>query len=298
MSMLAQHMEDARSFLDDLANSPPLLPCEPDLLPRLFKATREDSTLSAADLAALIERSQKLASRVLSIANSACYALESSITSLQRAVSVLGFNEVRSLTLMAAASAVFEGAKMPKDFNCRNLWRHHLLAAALAKALSAALRGADGQSPVDLDPDEAYVTGLLHDIGKELLAAKRPAVWEAVEDLRRETGLSFTEAENEYWGMDHSMFGARMLEYWKLPLLLTDTISWHHAPDLAPTRRAEAALLAAANRLANEGLGPDGEIPAPVLALLPAGADPAKLAAAAQKALSAEKAELLAGMVG
>ncbi len=265
----------------------------------LFAATRERSTASVDDLTALIERSQKLASRVLAIANSAVYALEASVTSLRRAVSILGFREVRTLVIMMGAVSVIKGVKLPKSFDAVALWRHQLKTAAVAKALAAELGAftAAREKSLLMAPDEAYAAGLLHDIGKVFFAAGRPALWEAVEELRQISSLQYFEAEDIYWGMDHALIGAQVLHYWKLPLLLTDPINWHHAPHLAPAFGAETRLLAAANRIAHCGLDEQGALRENALSLLPEGCDAAALGAVVARSLVNADAETFVALV-
>jgi len=300
-----ERLEEARIFLEELAQRPPSLPYEPALLPMLFAATRENSSASIDDLTQLIERSQKLATRVLSIANSAVYALESTITSLRRAISILGFREVRNLVVMLGAVAAIKGAKLPQRFNIAPLWRHQLTTATIAKTLAAELGGPSGvcgpsaaaDIRLGMAPDEAYAAGLLHDIGQVFFAAGRPAVWEAVDGLCRERGMQYFEAEDAYWGIDHALIGAQVLHYWKLPLLLTDPINWHHAPELAPAYKMEARLLAAANCTAHSGLTEQGALPEAAAALMPEGVNPARLGAAVAQSLANDNAEALAALV-
>jgi putative nucleotidyltransferase with HDIG domain len=289
-----ERIQDARAFLEEIAGNPPGLPYDPTLLPKLFDASREGTHSSLEEITAGIEKSQDLAVRILASANSAFYALESEVTSLSRAVSVLGLKEVRNTALMAGADIWLRNAKLPAGFDAAGALHHQILAAELAKALAPALREAD--PALLIKPDEAYAAGLLHDIGKVFLALRRPQVWAAVEELRKTTPLSFAEAEDEYWSIDHALVGARVLHYWKLPLMLTDSISWHHAPQLAPSFAAEARLLCAADILAHEGLGPDGALPARAADLLPENIDRAALAAAAQAA--ADRAAAMIGLVG
>lgn len=294
------NLDDARLFLEELVENPPPLPYEPDLLPMLFAATRESPHASVDDLTALIERSQKLASRVLSVANSAVYALESTVTSLHRAVSILGFREVRTLVIMLGAVSAIKGVKLPKSFDAGALWRHQLKTAAIAKTLAAELGGPSGicgspaakaEDRLVMAPDEAYAAGLLHDIGKVFFAASRPKLWEAVEEIRQIGSLQYFEAEDAYWGIDHALIGAQLLHYWKLPLLLTDPINWHHAPELAPAYKMEARLLSAANRIARSGLDDKNVLREDAASLLPEGSDPAVLGAAVARNFDDAKAE-------
>ncbi|MDR1947660.1 MAG: HDOD domain-containing protein [Desulfovibrio sp.] len=278
----SERMQEARVFLEEISGNPPRLPYDPSLLPKLFAASGEGSNITLDELTALVERSPNLAASVLSTANAALYALESTVSSLHRAVSILGLKELRNQVIRDSASALVRNAKFPASFDAAGASQHQVLTAELAKALAKTLQGMG--CALRIDPDEAYAAGLLHDIGKVLLAARRPQVWSAVEESREAGKLSFAEAEDEYWGIDHALVGAQVLHYWQLPLMLTDTINWHHAPQLAPSYAAEARLIAAADLLANEGLNPDGTLPQGAAELLPENADYAVLAEAARAA--------------
>lgn len=296
--MQTKKLKEAREFLSDLAEKPPWVPYEPALLPLLFTATREDSTTTIKELTALIERSQKLAARVLSIANSAVYALESTVTSLSRAISVLGLREVRTLVVMVGAASAIKGVKLPKEFDSSGLWKHQLKTACVAKALTGYLNDAarTGQlsktDTLEIQPDEAYVTGLLHDIGKVFLASVKPEIWLEIQHMSSDMGISFAEAEDVYWEMDHALVGAQVLHYWKIPLLLTDPINWHHAPHLAPALKAETNMLAAANLIAHHEESVNGELPDAALLLLPKGTDVDILSATLKEAFAGDKSQM------
>lgn len=295
-----QYLEKARELLNELAETPPRVPYEPELLPMLFSATRENSSASMDDIARLIERSQNLATRLLNIANSAYYVLEFKVTSLSRAISVLGLKEVRSLVLTVCMITAIKGVKLPKTFDTHALWVHHIRTATYAKALTAAIQGEAApkklgpENKLSFDPDEAYVAGLLHDIGKVFLASSRPEVWQAIQDMCKAENIEHSEAEMELWGMDHGILGSRVLHTWKVPLLLTDAINWHHAPQLAPQGRLEAGLLSAANRLDNAGFTPGDPIDAEIMELLPQGVDEETLREAFAERLANDRNAALA----
>ena len=99
-------MTDAQGFLDELARKPPKLPFDPGLLREVLKLTSDDSRAPANRLAEVVGRDQALSTRLLRMANSAYYGLQSEVPSVQRAVAVLGMAEVRALILAVAASGI------------------------------------------------------------------------------------------------------------------------------------------------------------------------------------------------
>lgn len=284
--------QESGAFLRKLLQNPPALPFEPALFPMLFAATREDSLISMEDLVALIERSQNLASRVLAIANSAFYGLERKVSTLRQAVKILGICEIRTLAVTAGMAAIFQNARLPESFDITALWKHQLKTATIAKTLAAEL-GPLADNPasakedrLDMAPDEAYITGLLHDIGKIFFASVCPEEWRAVETQWRESGLEYFAVENAYWNIDHGLVGAMILHHWNLPLLLTEPINWHHAPEKAPAYTMRTRLLAAADRIAHSDLDAEKSLCGKAAALLPAGSDPAALYAAIVQSLA------------
>ena len=110
--------------------------------------------------------------------------------------------------------------------------------------------------------------------------------------------VQFAEAEDAYWGMDHAVIGSQVLHQWKLPRLLTDPINWHHAADLAPDFKAEAKLLCAADYIAHQGVGDNGELPERAFAFIPPAADPLTLGLAVKDALACSKFDALMGLAG
>ena len=300
-----QSTEKSRSFLHKLLQRPPNLPFEPALLPMLFAMTREDSTASIRDIVALIARSQKLAIRVLALANSAAYGLAFKVANLHQAINILGVREIRLLVLQVGMSSVISEAKLPKAFDAAALWNHQLKVAAITKTLAVELGISSGvcgplakeEDRLNIAPDEAYVTGLLHDIGKVFFAASRPDLWDDIEKIWKKDEQQYFEAENSYWDIDHALIGATVLHYWNLPLLLTEPITWHHAPELAVTYTMEARLLAAANHIVHSGLDAESGLCEEAVSLLPEGIDADALVAAMVQSLANAGAKTLVTLV-
>ncbi len=129
-------MTDAQGFLDELARKPPKLPFDPGLLREVLKLTSDDSRAPANRLAEVVGRDQALSTRLLRMANSAYYGLQSEVPSVQRAVAVLGMAEVRALILAVAASGIAGRRNLPATFDLSGYWRHQLCVAACCRMLA------------------------------------------------------------------------------------------------------------------------------------------------------------------
>jgi putative nucleotidyltransferase with HDIG domain len=216
------------------------LPVSPVLFQQIFLATGEGSTTSMEALGAVMEQDQGLAVKVLSMANSAYYGLQSRVSSVKRAVLVLGLKEVRKLLLLMSVRSL-EKKLSPENLNIVAHWKHQVEVAHVAQAL-AVQSGA-------MDHDELFTAGLLHDLGKLIIAIHQPAHWRAVQDLVREKNRPLHQVEELYWGLDHALIGAMILKNWYLPASLTEPINWHHNPDLAQEYVTQARLLRLADFL-------------------------------------------------
>jgi putative nucleotidyltransferase with HDIG domain len=228
-------LDAAQALLDDLLRRPPELPYDPGLLRELFDSTRDNSMAPLSVVAGVVNKAQGLATRVLSLANSAYYGLQSEVTSVQRAVAVLGMAEIRALVLALGVSRMIDRSRLPAAFDLRDYWTHQLSVAAGCRLLARRLPGCDAET--------CYTAGLLHDLGKLLIAAYRPDDWTAIRQLARDEKLMDSEAEELLLGLDHGVVGARLLSFWDLPMALTEPINWHHAPHLAGEHQCAALVV-------------------------------------------------------
>jgi len=265
--------ERAQRFLNQLPALNQDLPCAPDVIARLFTQTSPFSTDSNENIAATIARDQGLSARVLALANSAFYGMSEPITTISRAVSLLGLDEVRSMVLIVAAAGVASSLKERGDFDLETYWRHQVLTGITAFALSQALAERSDQLglPPLAESCECYCAGILHDIGKALTVIHRPDCWESIVHLRQSRGVSQFEAEIRFWGLDHGLIGGMTLAAWNLPPVLTEPVTWHHAPQEAPEGfRLGAEVLHVADSLAHLMDAPGDALPGPWPELLEA----------------------------
>lgn len=193
----------------------------------LFEAESilQDPRAGAADLADLLQKDTALAGRILKMANSTYYGSRRRISSLPQAIVLLGFQTIKNLTLTVSVVDTFR-PRPDVDFEYSAFWAHSL-ATAIAGETLAKMAG-------DCDPSAAYMAGLLHDIGRLLVAQHAPSELARVHQVT-ETGISTRDAEVAVWGEDHASLGARFLTAWDLPDSLVEAVRHHHGISTEPT---------------------------------------------------------------
>jgi len=217
------------------------LPYSPALLGKLFKQTAGDSLASLADVSATIAADQGLTARILKLANSAFYGLQAEVSSVDRAVAMLGLKEVRTLVLSVGVSTLAQSMKSTGLLDIAAYWRHQLYTACCARDLAGGL---------SLPAEDMFTVGLLHDLGYLITAVYLPDEFHAALALRESEELVMADAEMRHFGLDHGVVGAMVLASWDLPREITEPVNWHHAPDKAPDMARQAALLCVADALA------------------------------------------------
>src|SRR5437762_2692871 len=207
------------------------LPTLPSVAVRVLEATGRENS-NASEVVKLIESDPTLTARILQLVHRADVGASGEITSVERAVVLLGFEAIRSAVL---AVSVFESFREPQprlgaQFRRDEFWKHCVAVACASELLAAALPISAG-----IDRSEAFVCGLLHDLGKDALDAVLPKscgrVVEAVEMLRG----NIADLERTVIGLDHMVVGKRLAERWNLPATVRDCI-WLHgqAPSALP----------------------------------------------------------------
>lgn len=193
-----------------------LIPPLPDLVVRLLAVLNRQDT-EPEDLEQLMQNDQVLVAKMLAMVNSPFYGVSRPVTTIREAVMVLGFRGVRSLVL-ATSTAKF----LQRDYSCyghdrKGLWLHAASVAAGAKALALALGMQQEKA------ERLFVSGLLHDIGKLVLA---PYFVEAQQSVA--PGESATEVERRVIGIDHTEAGALVTAKWNLAKEIQEVVKTHH----------------------------------------------------------------------
>ncbi len=194
------------------------------------------------DIGKLISQDPALAVRLLGIANSPFYGFSTEISTVSRAVAVLGINKIRDIVLSASATKAFDG--IPVDIIAvDDFWQHSLYCGVLGQTLA---------KETSLDADAVFIAGLLHDIGQLILFNRYPQEMHEIilSTIEGETPMTMVEAEFKRLQTDHTRVGAELARSWRLPAHIEAVIAWHHAPEKAREHQQEVALIYIANNVA------------------------------------------------
>jgi putative nucleotidyltransferase with HDIG domain len=183
-----------------------------------------DPSTSMADVAKLVEQDIAMSAKCLQLVNSAFFGLGRRINSVQQAVSYLGTDMLKALVFTVEVFHAFQPTRGAGGFDLDALQSHSLLVARLTPKLLA------GQQPAD----EAFVAGVLHDVGKLILVTRLPEQAAAIAAAAQETGRPWHLVEEEVLGVTHAEIGAYLLGLWGLPQQTVEAVAYHHSPTRVP----------------------------------------------------------------
>jgi len=235
-SALQDLMADDR--LKQLVSSVGSLPSLPETYARLQQVIK-DPEAGLDEVAAVIEQDLAMSAKVLQLVNSAFFGLYRHIESPGRAVSLLGLDTIKALVLGVGVFSEMQ-AVPSRIYNVSRLWDHSLACAAFAKAIAA---DSDNRELTD----NAFIAGLLHDVGKLLLISRMGREFEQAVLLAREEEITLNEAEHRVFGAGHGDVGGYLIGIWGLPGAVVEAITFHHRldsypePDLSPALAVQVA---------------------------------------------------------
>ncbi len=238
-----------------LADLPPL----PAVVTKIMTVVN-DPNATADDLNRLISMDPGLTSKVLRIVNSAYYGFPKRISTITQAVMILGFSTIRNLVMGVSAFGLLSQKSMPFGLNRDRFWEHSVGVAVggsvIAKRKLVKNRNA---------PDEAFIGGLLHDLGALFLDSYFPVQYAVALAFASREKLSARDAEMMTLGIDHVYVGKKIADHWNFPCTISSMISGHHDPILSDPLDL-AAVIHAADWLAWEcGLAPSQHTQPPEL---------------------------------
>jgi len=206
--------------LKEIVSSLQSVPSLPSLYVAVTDALRQ-SDVSVAKIASLIAQDMGMTSKVLQLVNSAFFGLPCQVSNPQQAVSLLGIDNIKALVLSVHVFSELEGQTTQE---LAFLWPHSLHTAAFARTIAHA----QGCKPAV--QDEAFAAGLLHDVGRLVLASACTQQYETVLKLRTERKAGISEIEQEVFHCTHAEVGAYLLGLWGLPDSIVEAVAWHHSP--------------------------------------------------------------------
>ena len=211
----------------------------------LLQAALAQPSVTAGEIGDIVNADAAIASKVLQTTNSAFFRLRKPMVRIKDAVTYLGFATVRNLVLSAEIFSQWRGPEGLSEVDPERLQNHAQCAAAACKALSGGRASAD----------DAWLAGLLHDIGYWILIQECPKELGLAIELARAEGLPLVECERRITGASHAEIGAYLLGLWGLPYSIIEAVALHHTPgsvaphgyDLVGALAVSHALLDASN---------------------------------------------------
>ena len=237
-------MESLEQILD--------LPTISTVYTQIEELTKREDT-SADDVARAIEVDQAITAKVLRLSNSAFFGFARRIASVKDAVTLIGFESVRAavaaVTTFDALGRIEESPNFPR----RAFWEHCIGCGAIARFLAGKL---------DMDADQAFVAGLMHDIGKVILDGYFPEEFAMALKTADEKNLTIFEAEKDVNPVTHEEVGRHLAERWNLPEPLIEVVGAHNSLSVEKSEHAQWVRLAhvadARCRALSVGLAGDG----------------------------------------
>jgi putative nucleotidyltransferase with HDIG domain len=233
--------------LDQIIQTTRDLPAMPQVASKVLELSSDPNT-SAAQLQQIIADDQAMTARILKIANSAMYACSRRVKTLTEAIVMLGFNSIRSLVVTSAARNLYNTETSRTGLKERLLWEHSIGTGFACRLLA--------QAKYPSLTEEAFLAGLMHDIGKLVLNHQVPEVFDQVVQIVYNEDEPFNETERRFLGFDHAQVGAMLVNKWNLSPVLEETILRHHDPAALSPENPLLALLDLGNRMCHKlGIG-------------------------------------------
>jgi len=227
-----------QELIANLGDLPPL----PQVASQVLRVSA-DPDATAEDLRKVISMDQALTSQILKISNSAMFGMVREVTTLTQAIMTLGFSTIKSVVIASSAKNLYHRGTV--GLQERLIWEHALVSAIASRAFAKSLRFAR--------IEEAFIGGLLHDIGKSVMGVKFPERYGALLRSVYNENTICLDLELETFGFDHAMVGEALVSQWNLAPSLQAAVRFHHDPIHAPEVHQQlAAIVALANHLALE----------------------------------------------
>lgn len=227
-------VETALKQINDIATLPEIA--------RAVMAAADNPETSADDIEKLVSSDAVLAARVLKVVNSSFYGMPGEVGSIHQAVVMLGLNAVKNIAIAASLGKLFRTTSIHESFDARELWQHSTAVACASRMLA---------KHVGVDPEQAFLCGMLHKVGLVVAMQFSPEkLGQVIDRLLEPNPASQLSIEAEILGATHEQFGRAFCENWQFPAVLQDSVGSHHDPSgLDGETRTLATILCVSNFL-------------------------------------------------
>jgi len=208
------HDENMRALIGSIEG----LPVLPSVC-RELNAVLAKPDYSLRDVAQVVEKDPSLCAKLLSLVNSSFFSLGRRLSTVQDAISYIGTSMLKNLVMSLSLWRQLEEARPEAVSRLQRVHTRCQRIAMLSRKITAASRAR---------AEEAFVAGLLHDIGETLLIVYLPERFERATSLAEQRGIELHEAERELYGVDHAELGAHLLDAWGLPFSVLEAVAFHH----------------------------------------------------------------------
>jgi len=240
--MLAMLIERS-STLRDIVSDPAVLAAigglqcipRPPVTVQALEKVLADPDAGVIAVAAVVGRDASLTARILRVVNSSFFGVGRQVTRVDAAVNFMGVSLVRAITLADGATRSFTVTPDALDLDEWN--QHAVRVAATARDITRAMCPNDRALA-----DEAFLAGLLHDVGQVVLAGVAPSVWKEIERQATTELLPVNEIEVRQGRVSHSLVGAYLLSLWGLPSSVVEAVAFHHTPERLAGHMFDAAV--------------------------------------------------------
>ncbi|MBK1647919.1 HDOD domain-containing protein [Rhabdochromatium marinum] len=197
----------------------------------------DDANSEQAQIAQTMAQDPALVAMLLRLANSAAFAPSRTVDSVERALALLGREQVRRLVIAGAVTGAADRLPKQQLLPLEFFWRHSAYCAVIARLLAqGSARSLEGV---------VFLGGLLHDLGQLVLFSEVPEETQRafLNSLGAPQALNPQTAEHDQLGFDHAQLGGALAEHWELPTVLCDILRFHHEPMSAPESSRKAVAL-------------------------------------------------------
>ena len=203
-------IQDIQKLINDLRE----IPAMPNVVMQAINLVKNPNA-SIKDLANIISYDQSLSAKVLTLVNSAYYGFSQQITSINRALALIGMVKAKNLIITIAMRPMFTRQ------SDKELWKHSIRVAVGCEHFA--------KHKNLLNSDEAFVLGFMHDVGKMIFNLKDPQFYDRTRE-RIEAGEKSIDVETEEFGCNHTQVGIILAKKWQLPVIISNVMKYHHAP--------------------------------------------------------------------